>query len=85
MSNADLKAGVRTGLVDAEAEIGAGTGGVRGAAELQVQPELRDLLAAGGGMALSALTGPWGPAILIAAGAGLYLYRKQKAKPSSTP
>lgn len=80
MSGADFKAGVKTGLADAEVELGATTGGVKGSAELAVQPELRDLLAAGGGMALSALTGPWGPAILIAAGAGLYFYRRQKTK-----
>jgi hypothetical protein len=85
MSGADFKGGLKTGLADAEVEVGASPSGVKGSVDVTVQPEVRDVLAAASGMALAALTGPWGPALLVAAGAGLYFWRKHKAKTSGTP
>jgi hypothetical protein len=80
MAGGEFKGSLKSGIADADVSLGAGTEGVKASADVAVQPEVRDLVAAASGMALSALTGPWGPALLIAAGAGLYLYRRQKAK-----
>jgi hypothetical protein len=83
MSNADFRGGVKSGVLDAEVKAGAGTEGVSGSLDVALKPEVRDLVSAASGMLLAGLAGPWGPAVLVAAGAGLWLYRKQKAK--STP
>lgn len=80
MSGADFKVGAKTGVLDADVKAGVDAGGVKGEVNLAVQPEVRDLVAAASGMALSAMTGPWGPALLIGAGALLYAYRRQKGK-----
>ena len=78
MGSGRFETGIKTGMVDAEISAGATPSGVTGAANVTVQPEARDFVAAASGMALAALSGPWGPALLLAGAAGLYFYRRQK-------
>mgnify|MGYP001559015445 FL=1 len=84
MSEGKFGVGVKTGIADAEVKADVSPAGVKADVELTVQPEVRDLVSAAGGMALAAVTGPWGPAILVGAGAALYFYRRHKPK-AGTP